>query len=136
MPGGDAVALLEPGRAIQADVVEERAVLAAEIAQVPFLALAFEGQMLPRKPGVVRKTKLGGAGAPKGQTLTLQRDNFVLTVRAMDPDFVGVRRGHHGLVYLRRANGVSRPLLTAGRVPRTPGASAIVGYLERLDIYE
>ena len=67
--GGDAVAGLEDQARLEGDVVDEGAVLAAEILDGPVFALRFEGEVLAGEAGVFGKAEFGGAGAADGQAI-------------------------------------------------------------------
>src|SRR5207249_4067090 len=71
------------------DVVDERAVLAAQVLHRPVLALRFEGEVLARKTGIFRKAKLGDARPADCESLAGKRNGLRLTIRALNKKFAG-----------------------------------------------
>ena len=102
MPGADFVARAKTALAGELHAVEQRAVLAAQIANVPLPGFAFENQMLAREAGVLRKAQLGGTGPSQHHALALQPELAGFPVRAQDMEFVGTSFGHGAMAYLRR----------------------------------
>ena len=70
--GDDAIAGIQPDFPGHAGAVEERAVLAAQIAESPLIAIAFDGHVLARKADVIGKAEFVGAGAAEREALSLQ----------------------------------------------------------------
>ena len=81
--------------------IQQSAVLAAQIAQEPFFAIALECQMLARESGIVREWQDGACGPTQSNALALQLDGLGLAVGRMDPEFPGASGGHMALVYLK-----------------------------------
>src|SRR5258708_7791641 len=89
MARGDAVARLEDQAGLEPDVIDEGAVLAAEVLDRPVLALVFKSEVLPGEPGIFRKTKLRRAGAADRQTLPIERNGPHLAVGTLNQEFLG-----------------------------------------------
>ena len=87
--GGDAVAGFENQARLEGDVVDEGAVLAAEVLHGPFFAVGFEGEVLAGEAGVFGKAEFGGTGAADGQAAAGERNGFHLPIRTLDEKFAG-----------------------------------------------
>jgi hypothetical protein len=85
--GGDAVAGLQDELGFERNVVDEGAVLAAQIRTVQSFALGFECEVLARKAGVFGKAQFGGARSANGQTLAGERNGLHLTIGTLNQEF-------------------------------------------------
>src|SRR6185436_13412646 len=102
MAGADFVARTEPALASELHAIEQRAVLATQVANVPLAVFAFKNQMLAREAGILWKAQFGGAGASQHDSLTAQGELTELSVWAQDMEFVEARFGHGTIAYRRR----------------------------------
>ncbi len=80
--GNDPIARLQDHRRGHLEAIENRTVLAPEIAKGPLASLALNSQVLARKAVILREAEFGGAGAP-------HRDPFPLFQRHMPALAVG-----------------------------------------------
>ncbi len=85
--GGDAVAGLENQPRLERDVVDEGAVLAAQVLHGPIVAFRFEREVLAGEARVLRKAEFGGAGTADGQAAAGERNGFHLPIRTLDEKF-------------------------------------------------
>src|SRR5271157_2169065 len=96
MAGGDAVAGLEDEPGFERNVVDEGAVLAAQILHRPLVALDLEGEVQAGKAGVFRKAKVSGAGAAHGKPLAGERHGLHGAIGTLDQEFA--RHGDGSIV--------------------------------------
>ena len=86
--GGHAVAGFENQARLEGDVVDEGAVLAAQVLHRPIVAFRFEREVLAREAGIFGKAKLGGAGAADGHgSVSGERDGLGLPHPDIDDEF-------------------------------------------------
>ena len=82
--GGNTVAGFQNQARLEGEVIDERAVLAAQILDGPIVALRVEGEVLAREAGVFGETQVGGAGAAHGKALSGEGDGLGLAVGSLD----------------------------------------------------
>ena len=87
--GRDAVAGFQLQLALERDIVDLRAVLAAEILHGPVLAIALERHVLARETGIVGKAQFRRAGPAQSHTVAGQLVGFVLAVGTLDKNLSG-----------------------------------------------
>jgi hypothetical protein len=85
--GRNAVARLEDELAFERNVIDEGAVLAAEVLHGPIVALQFEGEVLAGKAGVFGKAQFGGARPAHGDALAGERHRLHLAVGTLNQEF-------------------------------------------------
>src|ERR1017187_3085093 len=87
MAGGHAVARIENEARLEGNVVDESAVLAAQVLHGPIGAFRLECEMLAGKSGILGKAKVGGAGTADRQARSGERNGFHLPIRTLDEKF-------------------------------------------------
>ena len=87
--GGHAVAGFENQARLEGNVVDEGAVLAAQVLHGPIVAFGLEREVLAGEAGIFGKAKLGDAGAANRQARPGERNGFHLPIRTLDEKFTG-----------------------------------------------
>ena len=85
--GGHAVAGLENQSRLEGNVVDEGAVLAAQVLHRPIVAFRFEREVLAGEAGIFGKAKLGGAGTADRQARPGEWNGLHLPIRTLDDKF-------------------------------------------------
>ena len=104
MSGGDAGAGLQKQAALEGNVIDEGAILAAQVLDGPAVAFGFECEVLAREAGVLRKAQVGGARPAHRKPLAHERHVGRLPAGALDQEFAG----HGVIVKLSLARLVAR----------------------------
>jgi hypothetical protein len=89
VPGGNTIALFENCGPIDALAVYHGAVLAAQVFNLPGIAIAGQSQVLPRQSGVVGITKLVRARPAQRDAVAIERNHHVLAIDVADYQFAG-----------------------------------------------
>src|ERR1019366_7837434 len=84
MAGGHAVAGFENQSGLEGNVVDEVAVLTAQVLHRPLVAFGVEREVLAGESGIFGKAKLGGAGAAYRQARPGDWNGFHLPIRTLD----------------------------------------------------
>src|ERR1039457_5050378 len=87
MAGGHAVAGFENEARLEGNVIDESAVLAAQVLHRPIVDFRFECEVLAGKSGILGKAKVGGAGTDERQARPGERNGFHLPIRTLDEKF-------------------------------------------------
>ena len=89
VPRRNTIARREGHRLFDADAVQQRSVLAAQILHGPFAVAPDQRQMLARESDIVGITQLVRAGAAERDAVAIQGDGGGFTIQVADDQFAG-----------------------------------------------